>query len=212
MDMKRKKIILVGAGGHAKVIIDTIISCGEYEIVGMIDNATKDFNYRNIKIIGTDNDLLQFYKDGIKYAFVCVGYLGKTTTRNRIYKNLKDIGFTIPVIIDNSAIVAKDAIIGEGTYVGKLAVLNADSKIGKMCIINTKAVIEHDTIVRDFSHISVNATVCGGCSIENDVLVGANATIIQGIHIGQNSIIGAGVTVIRSVNAGKTVVGIDKEI
>lgn len=199
----KDKIILLGCGGHAKSVIDAIEAAGKYQIAGMIDSIyPNDFEYRGYKVIGCDEQLQEIYDSGICYAFVCVGFLGIGRIRNRLYNELKRIGFVLPVIMDPSAVLARDVIIGEGCFVGKRAVINSHASIGAMSIINTAAVVEHDCIIGDFCHIAVSSVSCGSVYIGNNSFVGANATIIQGINVGDNAIIGAGSLVIKDVEEG----------
>ena len=190
--MNMENIVLVGFGGHAKSVADCIERQGKFCIAGYTENEKKDSKYR---YLGTDDVLPELYDSGIHYAFACVGYLGKGAIRNRIYNELKNIGFNLPVIIDPSAIVSNSAQIGEGVFIGKDAVINAEAIIGKMAIINTKALIEHECIVGDFSHIAVGAVLCGQTRVGKESLIGANATVVQCMHIPSNVIVAAGQTI-----------------
>lgn len=195
-----ESIILLGIGGHAHSVVDSIESNAEYDIKGFLDVAEKiGEQYRGYKVIGTD-DLLEdcFYK-GIKNAFVSIGYLGNGNIRSILYERLKSIGFSLPNIVDKTAVIAKDVIIGEGNFVGKTAIINSAAQIGNMCIINTGAIIEHDCIVEDFSHISVGSVLCGSARVGRESFIGANATVIQGKMIGKQCIVGAGTTVRKNV-------------
>lgn len=195
-----KNIILLGVGGHAHSVVDSIESDGKYSVYGFLDIKDREGDlYREYKVIGTDDMLESYFKEGIKNAFVTVGYLGKGDIRNKLYLQLKKIGFNIPTIVDRTAVIAKDVILGEGTFVGKRAVVNSAAEIGKMCIINTSAVIEHDCKVGDFSHISVGSVLCGSVQVGEESFIGANATIIQGKTIGNKCIIGAGTTIRKNV-------------
>ena len=195
-----EEIVLIGFGGHAKSIIDTIEANEKYKIAGILEKRKEDGKiYRGYHIIGTDDDMEDLYRDGIKNAFVAIGYVGLSHIRNHIYKRLKRICYTLPTIIDPSAVVARDAVIGEGSFIGKRAVINSDAFVGKMCIINTGAVLEHECMVGDFSHISVGTILCGQVHVEDNSFIGAGSTVIQEIHIGRYSIIGAGSKVIKNV-------------
>lgn len=203
-----EKILLIGAGGFAKVIVDTIEAAGIYEIAGFVDNERMNEEYRSYKVIGSDCDLDSFYRQGISNAVIAIGFLGCADTRRNIFKKLKEIGFSMPPVIDPTAVIASDVMIGEGTYIGKHAVVNAEAKIGKMCIINTSSVIEHECSVEDFSHVSVGAVACGQVKIGSDVFVGSNATIIQGRKIVNNCIIGAGAVVTTNITKEGTYIGV----
>lgn len=193
-------IILLGAGGHARSVVDSIESGGLYDIYGFLDRGCKTEKiYCGYQILGTDDLLEEYYRKGIKNAFVTVGYMGSGEVRNRLYNRLKTLGFNIPVIVDKTAVVAKDALIGEGAFIGKTAVINSAVRIGNMCIVNTGAIIEHDCVIEDFSHVSVGSVLCGNVRIGRASFVGANATIIQGKSIGSKCIIGAGAIVRKNV-------------
>lgn len=191
-----KEIILVGFGGHAKSIIDSIEKTGEYKIIGYTDlEAGK--KYRGYQYLGNDDVLQQYFDKGIKYAFVSVGYMGKGDSRHRLYRKIKEIGYIIPTVIDISAQIAENVKIGEGCFVGKGSIINSDAVIRKMCIINSGAIVEHDCKIDEFSHISVGTVLCGNVNVGHSTFIGANATVIQGRSIGNNCIVGAG-TVVRS--------------
>lgn len=208
-----EKIIIIGCGGHAKSVLDTIEARGEYEIAGFVGKDESEvFSYRGYGIVGTDADLQRLYMSGIRYACIGIGYLGGEDIRERLYERLKETGFILPPIIDTTSIVARDVLIGEGSFIGKHTVINADAVIGKMAIVNTGAIIEHDCIVGDFSHVAVAAVLCGGTEIGNSCLIGANAAIRQGIRIGKNVIVAAGAVVVREVPDKAIVMGIPANI
>lgn len=202
-------IILIGFGGHAKSVADTIEQSGKFNIAGYTDSSPvcKDYSY---KWLGKDDKLEKYYKSGIQYAFISIGYMGNCNIRDKLYYRIKEIGYILPVVIDKSAVIAKNVEIGEGTYVGKNAVINADSCIGKMCIVNSGSLVEHENSIEDYSHIAVKATLCGNVHIGNHVFIGAGATVIQGINIGEGCIVGAGSLVLGNIPGQKKVYGVYK--
>ena len=121
--------------------------------------------------------------------------MGKGSIRKKIFEKLKGIGFTLPVIKDPSAVVSSSARIGEGTFIGKGAVVNAGAQVGRMVIINSMALVEHECVLGDFSHIAVAAVLCGEVSVGRAAFVGANATVIQGMKIKPHQIVPAGAVV-----------------
>lgn len=205
---------MVGSGGHAKTIVDTIERSRDYQIAGFVDREQIGREvYRGYKIIGHDEDMKSIFASGIHHAFIAIGFMGNSDFRSRLYHQFKGLGFSFPVIIDPSAVAAEDAVIGEGTYIGRKAVVNADAKIGINCIVNTAAVIEHDCRVGDFSHVSVASVLCGQVTVGKDVMIGANATVIQGVTVGDGAVVGAGAAVVKNVPGSCTVAGIPaKEI
>lgn len=200
-----EKILILGAGGHARSIIDTIEVCNSYNICGFVteDDSLKDYFYKDYPVIGQDRDLKTLYNSGIKNAVVGIGFLGGETVRASVYQELKEIGFQLPNIIDPSAIIAGDVVMGEGNFIGKRAVINANSKIGNMCIINSGSIIEHDCIIGDFCHVSVGTVICGSCKIGDFSMIGANAVVIQECAIGSKTIVGAGSVVTQNIGNSK---------
>lgn len=206
-EKKKEKILLLGMGGHAKSVVDSIESDDYYEIIGFVDNKKTGLGYKNYPILGTDKELEVYYKKGIKNAFITIGFMGKGTIRDSIYYQLKKIGYQLPIIIDKTAICASDIKIEEGTFIGKKAVVNSGVKIEKMVIINSGAIIEHECHIEAFSHIAVGGVLCGNCHIGKHTLIGANATVIQERKIGEDVIIGAGSVVIRNIPSNSIAYG-----
>lgn len=185
-------IVLVGFGGHAKSVADCIEREGKYHIVGYTDFQETDSKYI---YLGTDDKLQTIFDSGVRNAAVVIGYMGKGSLRQRLYSNLKTIGFNLPIIIDPSAVVSNSVVIGEDTFVGKGAVINVEAKIGKMVIINTDSLVEHECVVGNFSHVAVGAVLCGQVNVGEAAFIGANATVIQCREVKSNTIIPAGATI-----------------
>jgi sugar O-acyltransferase (sialic acid O-acetyltransferase NeuD family) len=208
-----KKILILGCGGHAKSMADAIASSDAYDIAGFIGTREDTgFSYCGLRMIGGDDDLEALYHSGITNACVGVGFMGRGELRFLLYERLRAVGFSLPVIADRTAVVAADAQIGEGTFIGKNAVVNSDAAIGKMAIINTAAIVEHDCEVGDFSHISVGSVLCGNVSVGAGSFIGANATVIQGKKIGAGVIVGAGSMVLSDLADGQKAIGIVKQL
>ncbi len=198
-----EEILLLGTGGHAHSVADSIEQGGKYHIAGFLDlEEKKGLRYKEYEVIGTDDDLEELYKKGIRNAFVTLGYMGKGTVRDALYDKIKKSGYHLPNIIDPSAAVAPDVKMGEGIFVGKQAVVNAGARIGDMCIINSAAVVEHDCVVGRFSHIAVGSVLCGGVYVGERTLIGAGTVVIQEVAVGENVLIGAGTVVTGNVPGG----------
>lgn len=193
-------IILLGIGGHAHSVVDSIEQSGQYNIIGFLDTEDAQGKYfRKYRVLDTDDAMGRLYEEGLRYAFITIGFMGHGDLRNRLYRRLKKIGYTLPNIVDDSAVIARDAILEDGIFVGKRAVINANARIQKMCIINTGAIIEHDCKVEEFTHVAVGGILCGNVFVGRDSFVGANATVIQEKKIGGHCIIGAGTVVRKSM-------------
>ncbi|SFQ24460.1 sugar O-acyltransferase, sialic acid O-acetyltransferase NeuD family [Lachnospiraceae bacterium XBB1006] len=202
-------ILIIGFGGHAKSVADCIIRNEQYNIVGYTDVEDKkaDFPY-----LGTDDVLKDLVKSHAANAALGMGFMGGADIRDRIVEVAEKAGLRFPVIADPSAILAKNAAIGDGTFIGKRAVVNAEATVGRFCIINTGAIIEHENEIGDFSHIAVGATLCGNVKVGRHCLIGAGTTVIQGVTIGDNCVIGAGSLVLGDVPSNSKVVGIVKGV
>ncbi len=193
-------ILLLGLGGHAHSVVDSIEQDRKYNIVGFLDTEKmQGKQYKDYRVLDTDDALQKYFDSGIKNAFITIGFMGHGMVRNQLYQRLKDIGYNIPNIIDKTAVISENVEFEDGIFVGKKAVINANVKIGKMCIINTGAIVEHDCKIKSFSHIAVGSVVCGGVLIGEGTLIGANTTVIQQKVIGNKCIIGAGTVVSRDI-------------
>ncbi|MGE5628573.1 MAG: acetyltransferase [Solirubrobacterales bacterium] len=206
-----KKIVLIGAGGHCKVIIDIIQSTKEYEIVGITDTKETGIIF-DIPVIGNDDILQELYKTGVEYAFISIGSINDFEKRNKIFKMIKSIGFKIPVLIHKSAIVSQFSSIEEGTCIMAGAVINPGTIIGENCIINTGSVVEHDCMVGNNTHISPNASIAGNVAIGCNTHIGIGSTVIQGKTLGENVTIGAGAVVIDDIIDNSLAVGVPAKV
>lgn len=200
-----KKLLLIGGGGHCRSVLDSVLSINTYEDIGIIDNVNN--TYAGIPTIGCDDDLPELLKKGWTDAFVTVGSIGITATRIRLYSLIKKLGFNIPVITDPSAVLAKDVIIKEGTYIGKKAVINAGTFVNECAIINTGAIIEHECTIGAFSHISPGAILCGEVKVGASTHIGAGSVIRQQIEIENDVLIGAGSVIVHNVPANVIIYG-----
>ena len=193
----KKRLLLIGGGGHCHSVLDSILASNDYDEIGIIDSI--DNSVLGVSVVGTDDDIPRLMSEGWMEAFITVGSVGDTKLRRRLYEMIKNTGMNIPTIIDPTAVIAKGAKLSEGVYVGKKAVINTGSRIGSCVIINTGAVVEHDCFIGDFSHISPGTTVCGQVRVGNDSHVGAGSVVRQQINIGNDVLIGAGSIVVKDI-------------
>lgn len=206
------KIVLIGAGGHCKVIIDLIKSIDKYEIVGIINKDLEIKEVLGVPVIGDDSKLKEIYDYGISNAFICIGALDNTIIRSVIYRQLKEIGFKLPVLIHKNSIVSKFSSIGDGTCILPGAIVNAGVRIDENCIINTASIVEHECNIKSNVHISPNACLGGGVSVGDNSHIGIGSTIIQGIKVGKNVTVGAGSVVINNIQDNNVVVGVPGKV
>lgn len=205
---EKKKLILIGAGGHAKVIIDSIDK-EEYEIVGLLDKDSSAIgeSINGIKIIGTDADAQSFIQDRTVHAIIAIGNMGNFHIREELYKRISELGYKFTNVIHKTSIISKSVRLGTGNVIMPGCIINSGAVIKDNSIINTGAIIEHDVEIGDNVHIAPGVVISGGTKIGNNTLIGVGSTIIQGIKIGNNCIIGAGSTVIKDINDNSLAVG-----
>ena len=192
------KLVLIGAGGHAKSCISCIES-SNYQISGFLDIPEKVGSFfENYPIIGTDED---FEKLNIKgYGFLLsIGQIESSNQRKKIYNKLKSINARLPQITAKTAMVSNTAVIGQSTIVMQKALVNSSAIIGVNCIINTGAIIEHDCNISDHTHISTGAIINGSCIIGSDCFVGSGSVIKNNLTICNKVIIGAGSVVLHNI-------------
>ncbi len=195
-----KKLLLIGGGGHCRSVLSSVLAVNTYQKIGIVDfNGS---SLLGVDVVGRDEDLLRLKDEGWTDAFITVGSIGNTRLRRCLYQMVVNYGFAVPAVIDPTAIIAQDAIVTEGCYVGKGAMLNSGSQIGRCAIINTGAIIEHDCQIGEFVHISPGTVLCGQVTIGNDSHIGAGSVVRQLIQIGKNSLIGAGSVVVSDVPEG----------
>lgn len=191
-----KDILLVGGGGHCRSVIDVIECEKKFNIIGVIDLAERvGIDVLGYKVIGSDKNLSTLFKV-CQHVLVTVGQIRSNKPRVQLFKKLKKIGFTLPVIVSPTACVSKYVVVGEGTIIMHHVLVNAGAKIGVNCIINSKALIEHDSIIGDNCHISTAAVINGSTKIGNNSFVGSNSVTQQEIQVVDDSFIKAG-TVIK---------------
>ena len=196
-EYRMKRILLIGGGGHCHSVIDSLVQLGVYDEIGIIDNINHSYN--GVSVVGKDADIERLHNCGWKEAFITVGSIGDTAIRRRLYGMVKGMGLHIPSIIDPTAVLARDIIVGDGVFIGKGAVINSACRIGECAIINSGAVIEHDCIIGSFVHISPGAVICGEVRIGDDTHIGAASSVRQMINIGINSLIGIGSVVVKDI-------------
>lgn len=196
-----KRILLIGGGGHCKSVLDSLFELNEYTVIGIVDKKEKIGKVvMGVPVVGCDDDLQALFEEGYEYAFVTVGSVGNPTPRIKLFNLLSEIGYKIPIIVDDSATVSKYAIIEQGVFIGKLTVVNAGAIIQKGSIINSGAVVEHDCQIGAFSHIAPGVVLGGEVVVGENSHVGSNATVKQLIQIGSNSIIGMGSVVLHNID------------
>lgn len=191
-----KKLVIIGASGHGKVIADIAVKNGYEEIV-FLDDDVSIKECAGFPVVGKTSEAK--YIEGDKIVAI-----GNAKIRERIQGELKNI----VTLIHPSAVISRRVEIGEGTVVMAGAVINSDAVIGKGCIINTGASVDHDCRIADFVHVSVGAHVAGTCVIGEKTWIGAGATVSNNVNICGNCMIGAGAVVVKNIVEAGSYVGL----
>ena len=203
---KNFPIIVIGAGGHAKVVIDTLKSCS-CNILGFT-NLNSEIKYiLDVPFLGNDIYIEKLNPKNILLA-LGIGSVKSTLIRNQIFEKWKSKGFNFVQVIHPSAILSSEVKIGEGSQILMGVVLQVGVQVMDNCILNTRCSIDHDCIIESHTHIAPGVTLSGNVHVGEAVHIGTGASIIQGVHIGQKVTIGAGSVVVKDVLKNKIVAGV----
>ncbi|NKE04715.1 acetyltransferase [Mesobacillus selenatarsenatis] len=195
-----KNIVIFGSGGHSKVIIDIVEKMGVYKIVGLIDGSKEaGAEVLGYKVLGGLN-VLKAIDEDIYGGVVAVG---DNWRRFQAVLGIKSIRETFNFItaIHPSAVIGKNATIGDGTVVMANAVINPDTTVGSHCIINTKSSVDHDCRIGDFVTVAPGAILAGTVKIGDHSVISLGANVIHNLSIGEHSVVGAGSTVLENIDA-----------
>ena len=193
------RLIIIGAGGHGKVIADIALKIGYSDIFFVDDCTTGDC--MGFPIIGTSADTEKL-NDGATDFIIGIG----SNTVRKIISRKYNLNWA--TLVHPSAQIAVKTSLGKGTVIMANAVVNAGADIGKHCIINSGAVVEHDNILGDYVHISPRSALGGTVRIGAETHIGIGATLINNVSVCESCIIGAGAVVVKNINDSGTYVGV----
>jgi sugar O-acyltransferase (sialic acid O-acetyltransferase NeuD family) len=201
------KIILLGAGGHARSCIEALEMHSQFEIYGIVglpEEVGKEI--LGYTVMATDRDL-ENLRTKCDFAIVTTGQILTADKRIELFKLGKKYQFSFPSVIAPSAYVSVHSSVGEGTIVMPGALVMPGVRIGRNCIINSKSLIEHDVEVMDNCHISTAAIINGGSVIGEKSFVGSGAILKQGVLVGSEAFVGMGTVLKRNLEAGERYLG-----
>lgn len=201
-----QQLILIGAGGYAKSVIDSVDNFN-YKIVGFIDEFSDVHDHLGYPIIAKSLNDIASPEDYFYFTSI-----GNNQHRKEWYDKLIELKLSVINIIDRTAIVSPHASIGNGCFIGKMAIVNSNSTVGNDCIINTKALIEHGCYVSDHVNLSTNSVINGDVKVGEGSFVGSCSVTIGQLTIGSWSTVGAGAVVIRNVEDNVIVAGVPAKI
>jgi sugar O-acyltransferase (sialic acid O-acetyltransferase NeuD family) len=207
-----KPVIILGAGGHARVLIDALQQSGT-EIMGVTDPDKTLWGqiFMEAEVLGPDEKILDIHPERV----LLVNALGSTKTtkaRQALFETWQRNGYSFASVIHPKAVVAPSVSLAEGVQILAGAIINPSTKVGVNSIVNTGAVLEHDCIVSHHVHIAPGVRIAGNVTIGQGTHVGIGSTILQGLEIGENCLVAAGAVVIRSVPDNALVMGVPAKI
>jgi UDP-perosamine 4-acetyltransferase len=204
----------IGAGGHAKVVVEILQLAQKYRLVGLLDANSKKIGNEllGVPVLGDDSLLPKLYEQGIRNAFMALGSLGSCDLRATLFEKLRDCRFNVIAAIHPNAMVSPNARVGVGPTVMAGAIINPGTVIGDNVILNTGVVVDHDCSIGDHVHIATGARLSGGVTVGTGCHIGAGSTIRQALSIGKNAIVGAGAVVVKDVPDNVVVIGVPAKI
>lgn len=202
-------LVIFGASGHARVIIDATRRLGTFHLVGILDSQRPAGDVVDgLTVLGADDKL-----PGLRSSHAgLVGVIGVGDNRQRravaesVLAGAPD--FTFASVVHPAAVVAADVTIGAGAFLAAGAVVNTGSRIGNHAVVNTNAGVDHDCLVDDFAFVGPGAALAGTVRVHRNAFVGTGAAIAPNVTIGADAIVGAGAVVLQDVAPGTTVVGV----
>lgn len=201
-----ERLIIIGAGGYAKSVLDSI-DYYNYKLEGFIDEFSSQEEHLGYPILAKSLDELDNAK-----KFVYFIAIGNNERRKIWYDRIRSNKLRLINVVDRSAIVSPEALIGTGCFVGKLAVINSKAVIGNDCIINTRALVEHGCNVADHVNLSTNSVINGDVEIGEGSFIGSCSVTIGQLTVGNWSTVGAGAVVTKDVGHNVTVAGVPAKV
>ncbi len=203
-----KPLIVVGAGGHAKVLISTL---------GLLDMKIEGICENNAELVGknfagyqlmSENEVFSRYSPASVYLVNAVGSVGVTKNRSDVFERFKAHGYLFQTIVHPKAVLASTVCLGEGAQIMAGAILQDEVAIGVNSIVNTGAIVDHDCEIGNHCHIAPGATLSGGVRVSNSSHIGTGAVVMQKIRIAEGVVIGAGAVVNRDTDPRSCYVGV----
>ena len=204
------KVVCLGAGGHAKVVLEALSLDTAVDVIGVLDAdpGAAGREIRGIPVLGGDDLLESLRREGVEAFAMGVGSRADTFARQRLFERAAASGLRPLTVVHTRAIVAASARIAPGAVVLAGAIVGVDVQLSTNALINTGSIVDHDVVVGAHAHVATGARVAGHVVIGDGAHIGVGATIRQGQRIGRDAIVGAGAVVVDDVRPGVVVVGI----
>lgn len=204
-------IIGVGAGGHARCVIDAMRTIvGGFRVIGLYDDDPRlaGRSVLGIPVLGAFDSQRVPATTRATAAFVGVGGVGRTNARRRVFHALVRAGFDLPPIVHRAAVVSPRADVADAAQVLAGAIVNVGSRIGVDAIVNAGAIVGHDAVIGDHAHVASGSVIGGAAVVESGAHIGSGAVVLEGRRVGKGAVVGSGAVVTHDVPADVTVVGV----
>ena len=204
-------VIIIGAGGHGKVVLDILLAEGKYRPVGFVDNnpSLLDSYVCGLPVLGPINALPRLKRQRIRHAIIAIG-----DNRQRLAQRafLASDGVELVNAVHPTAFVSPRAKLGRGVIVAPGARVVVEASIGDIAIVNTGAIVDHECVVAEAAHVCPGAVLAGRVRVGRGAFVGIGAQVIQCRSVGEFAVVGAGAAVIQDVPDGATAVGVPARV
>lgn len=203
------RLVIIGAGGHGRVVLELARATGLYDVVGFVDPGPQAEPIMGLPVLGSDEILPRLRSEGLQHAFVA---LGNNRARERVGLQLESLGFERPALVHPSAFISPSAVLEKGALVMARAVLGTQAVLEEGAILNTGAVADHDNRLATNCHVAPGCALAGFVSIGTRSLIGVGTSVRPQIRVGNDAIVGAGSAVVCDVPDGAVVVGVPARI
>jgi sugar O-acyltransferase (sialic acid O-acetyltransferase NeuD family) len=208
MSTTTRPLVLLGAGGHALVLLALARAAG-HTVIGVCDPtlAAKGISrWAGQDVLGDDSALNRLPPDRVALV-LGIGQLVTGNLRERLYADQRARGYEFPALVHPSAWISPGVDLGDGVQVMAGVVIQPGCAIGENSIVNTRAGIDHDCRIGRHVHVAPGATLCGAVTVEDGAFIGAGATVIQGLRVGERAVVGAGVTLVKDLIPTALIIG-----
>lgn len=212
--MSATPYVLIGAGGHAAVLMECLTAAGLPPPVAVLDAdaARHGTNFFGVMIVGSDDLLPTYAVRGISHFVLGIGSAGSTHIRERLFARAVEQGAVPLAVVHPTSFVSPTAQLGPGVQLLPRSIVHTRATIGDGVIVNTGAIVEHDCRIEPLVHLATGSVLAGGVTVGRAAHIGAGAVVRQGIEIGPGAVVGAGAVVVKNVPAGAVVAGVPARV
>lgn len=205
--MAEREVVLLAAGGHARVVLDALLAMG-VRVTGILDPARRPGEeIFGVPVLG-DDGWLAGRDPAATLLANGAGQVPRAEVRERLFESLRSRGFGFVPVRHPSAVVGREALLAEGSQVMAGAVVQCRARIGRNAVVNTRASVDHDCVLGDHAFVGPGATLCGDVRVGDGAFVGSGAVILPGVEVGARAVVGGGALVARDVPGGALVTGV----